>query len=78
MGDRAYLRLGTFDMNMPTLYGEGERAFKTRPIRVTIGHQGFPSRNMTCVPYHAFDPHVSTEDIDGRDKPTGQAGEGHK
>ena len=25
---------------------------------------------MTCVPYHAFDPHVSTEGIDGRDKPT--------
>ena len=26
--DRAYSRLGTFDMNMPTLYGEGERAFR--------------------------------------------------
>ena len=30
---------------------------------------------MTCVPYHAFDPYVSTEDIDERDKPTRQAGE---
>ena len=28
MEDRAYSRLGTFDMNMATLYGEGERAFR--------------------------------------------------
>ena len=28
MEDRAYSLLGIFDINMPTLYGEGDRAFR--------------------------------------------------
>ena len=63
--DRAYSLLGIFDINMPTLYGEGERAFRRLQEQIM---QGTPDQSLFAWGDHYPSSQLS-QDTDVPDTP---------